>query len=67
MEKRYSFDLANYRLERAIQDLSDAEYSYKDRRYLVANNRAYNQIDTAKELIQLVEQYIKNYKENSSF
>lgn len=33
--------LANYRLERAKQDLSDAEYCYKGRRYLNANNRAY--------------------------
>lgn len=32
---------ANYRLERAKQDLSDAEYNYKDKRYLNANNRAY--------------------------
>lgn len=32
---------ANYRLERAKQDLSDAEFSYKARRYLNANNRAY--------------------------
>ena len=35
----YSF--AKYRLERAKEDLSDAQYSYKDRRYLSANNRAY--------------------------
>lgn len=33
--------LAEYRLERAKQDLSDAEYCYKGRRYLNANNRAY--------------------------
>ena len=32
---------AKYRLERAKQDLSDAEYNYKDKRYLNANNRAY--------------------------
>ena len=32
---------ARYRLERAKQDLSDAEFSYKNRRYLNANNRAY--------------------------
>lgn len=32
---------AQYRLERAKQDLSDAEFSYKNRRYLNANNRAY--------------------------
>ena len=32
---------ALYRLERAKQDLSDAEFSYKNRRCLNANNRAY--------------------------
>lgn len=32
---------AKYRLERAKQDLSDAEFNYQDRRYLNANNRAY--------------------------
>ena len=32
---------ANYRLERAKQDLSDAEFSYQNKRYLNANNRAY--------------------------
>ena len=32
---------ALYRLERAKQDLSDAEFSYQNRRYLNANNRAY--------------------------
>ena len=36
--------LANYRLERAKQDLSDAKYCYKDKRYLNANNRAYYSI-----------------------
>ncbi len=32
---------AKYRLERAKQDLSDAEFSYEDNRFLNANNRAY--------------------------
>ena len=32
---------ALYRLDRAKQDLSDAEFSYKNHRYLNANNRAY--------------------------
>ena len=32
---------ANYRLERAKQDLSDAEFNYINQRYLNANNRAY--------------------------
>ena len=32
----YAF--AKYRLERAKEDLSDAKYSYKDKRYLSANN-----------------------------
>ena len=35
---------AQYRLERAKQDLSDAEFNYKARRYLNANNRAYYSI-----------------------
>lgn len=35
---------ANYRLERAKQDLSDAEFSYKNNRFLNANNRAYYSI-----------------------
>ncbi len=35
---------AKYRLERAKRDLSDAEYNYKDSRYLNANNRAYYSI-----------------------
>lgn len=35
---------AKYRLERAKQDLSDAEFSYKHKRYLNANNRAYYSI-----------------------
>ncbi len=45
MDKGYTtHSLARYRLERAKQDLSDAEYSYEDRRYLNANNRAYYSI-----------------------
>ena len=35
---------ANYRLERAKQDLSDAEFSYKNNRFFNANNRAYYSI-----------------------
>ena len=35
---------AKYRLERAKQDLSDAEFSYKNNRFLNANNRAYYSI-----------------------
>jgi len=35
---------AKYRLERAKEDLNDAEFSYKNRRYLTANNRAYYSI-----------------------
>ena len=38
----YAF--ARYRLERAKEDLSDAKYSYKDKRYLNVNNRAYYSI-----------------------
>jgi len=35
---------ARYRLERAKEDLADAELCYKNRRYLSANNRAYYSI-----------------------
>ena len=35
MDKRL-IDMAKYRLERAKQDLSDAEYNYKGKRYLNA-------------------------------
>ena len=31
---------AKYRLDRAKEDLADAELCYKNRRYLTANNRA---------------------------
>lgn len=44
MEKKTSMDLAYYRLERARQDLSDAELLYKNNRLLTANNRAYYSI-----------------------
>ncbi len=40
-EEITSISFAKYRLERAKQDLSDAEFSYEDKRYLNANNRAY--------------------------
>ena len=36
-----TYAFAKYRLERAKEDLSDAKYNYKDKRYLNANNRAY--------------------------
>lgn len=32
---------AKYRLERAKQDLSDAEFNYKNKRYLNANSILY--------------------------
>lgn len=38
------YTFAQYRLERAKADLSDAEFSYKNARYLNANNRAYYSI-----------------------
>lgn len=42
MDKKITVNgFAKYRLERAKQDLSDAEFSYRNRRYLNANNRAY--------------------------
>lgn len=37
-------EFAKYRLERAKQDLSDAEFNYEYQRYLNANNRAYYSI-----------------------
>lgn len=37
-------EFAKYRLERAKQDLSDAEFNYEHKRYLNANNRAYYSI-----------------------
>ena len=43
-EKMTVSGFARYRLERAKQDLSDAEFSYKNKRYLNANNRAYYSI-----------------------
>lgn len=45
MDKKITVNgFAKYRLERAKQDLSDAEFSYKDNRFLNANNRAYYSI-----------------------
>lgn len=42
MDEKFTINgFAKYRLDRAKQDLSDAEFSYKNRRYLNANNRAY--------------------------
>lgn len=43
-EEVTAIEFAKYRLERAKQDLSDAEFSYEARRYLNANNRAYYSI-----------------------
>ena len=39
-----TYAFAKYRLKRAKEDLSDAKYNYKDKRYLNANNRAYYSI-----------------------
>ena len=45
MDKEFTVSsFANYRLERAKQDLSDAEFNYEAHRYLNANNRAYYSI-----------------------
>ena len=45
MDKKITVNsFAKYRLERAKQDLSDAEFCYKDNRFLNANNRAYYSI-----------------------
>lgn len=42
MDKKITVSgFAKYRLERAKQDLSDAEFNYENGRYLNANNRAY--------------------------
>ena len=52
--------LAKYRLERAKQDLSDAEFNYKNKRYLNANNRAYYSIFHAIRAVLALEQ--KDFK-----
>ena len=46
---------AKYRLERAKGDLADAEYNYKDNRYLNANNRAYYSIFHAIKAVLAIE------------
>lgn len=46
---------AKYRLERAKEDLSDAEFSYKNNRYLNANNRAYYSIFHAIKAVLAIE------------
>ncbi len=51
---------AKYRLERAKQDLSDAEFSYKNNRFLNANNRAYYSIFHAIRAVLALEQ--KDFK-----
>ncbi len=41
MDKKITVNgFAKYRLERANQDLSDAEFYYQNRRYLNGNNRS---------------------------
>lgn len=55
---------ANYRLDRAKQDLSDAEFNYKHRRYLNANNRAYYAIFHAiKAVLALERKDFKRHKD----
>lgn len=45
MDKKLELiEFAQYRLDRAKQDLSDAEFNYQAHRYLNANNRAYYSI-----------------------
>lgn len=51
---------AKYRLERAKQDLSDAEFNYKNNRFLNANNRAYYSIFHAIRAVLALEQ--KDFK-----
>lgn len=54
---------AKYRLQRAKQDLSDAEFSYKHKRYLNANNRAYYSIFYAiKAVLALESRPLKDIK-----
>lgn len=55
MEKKTNIDLAYYRLERAKQDLSDAELLYKNNRLLTANNRAYYSIFHALKAVLAIE------------
>lgn len=55
---------ANYRLDRAKQYLSDAEFNYKHRRYLNANNRAYYAIFHAiKAVLALERKDFKRHKD----
>ena len=51
---------AKCRLERAKQDLSDAEFNYKNNRFLNANNRAYYSIFHAIRAVLALEQ--KDFK-----
>lgn len=72
MEKKTSLEFALYRLDRAKQEQATAELLYKENKLLAANNRAYYsifyairettalQIETAKELIKLVEKFLNN-------
>ncbi len=57
-----SLAFAKYRLERAKQDLSDAQYNYADKRYLNANNRAYYAIFHAMRAILALER--KDFKKH---
>ena len=43
-EEMIPMDLAKYRLNRAKEDLKDAEFNYNNKSYLTANNRAYYSI-----------------------
>lgn len=55
---------ARYRLERAKQDLSDAEFNYENKRYLNANNRAYYAIFHAIKAVLALERVdFKRYKD----
>ena len=55
---------AKYRLERAKQDLSDAEFSYKNNRFLNANNRAYYAIfHSIKAVLAIEKKDFKKHKD----
>ena len=54
-KKMTAIEFAKYRLERAKQDLSDAEFNYNNKRYLNANNRAYYSIFHAIRAVLAVE------------
>lgn len=61
-------EFAKYRLERAKQDLSDAEFNYEHKRYLNANNRAYYSIFHAiKAVLALEKVDFKRHKDVLSY